>query len=309
MKEDVKKYVSVIIPTYNRATTIKRAVESVLKQTYKLLEVIIIDDNSSDNTEEIIKKIDDERIRYIKLEKNRGANFARNIGVELAKYEIIAFQDSDDEWHEDKLEIQMKYMQNEEIDFVATSYNQFINEKFKMVVPSIKIKDKYLERILKSNFIGTGTLVIKKEIILNEKFNIELPRLQDYELAIRLILKYKGKFLNIPKVNAYIQNNSISNNNEKLLLAMKKIVKINRKIYRKNRKLLSRKYLEIYRISMKINTYEKKYLYLSLRYNLEIKNVLFWLFDKFYLMSDLEWIKKYIRRRKNENISNSSTSR
>lgn len=309
MKEDVKKYVSVIIPTYNRATTVKRAVESVLKQTYKLLEVIIIDDNSSDNTEEIIKKIDDERIRYIKLEKNRGANFARNIGVELAKYEIIAFQDSDDEWHEDKLEIQMKYMQNEEIDFVATSYNQFINEKFKMVVPSIKIKDKYLERILKSNFIGTGTLVIKKEIILNEKFNIELPRLQDYELAIRLILKYKGKFLNIPKVNAYIQNNSISNNNEKLLLAMKKIVKINRKIYRKNRKLLSRKYLEIYRISMKINTYEKKYLYLSLRYNLEIKNVLFWLFDKFYLMSDLEWIKKYIRRRKNENISNSSTSR
>lgn len=309
MKEDVKKYVSVIIPTYNRATTIKRAVESVLKQTYKLLEVIIIDDNSSDNTDEIIKKIDDERIRYIKLEKNRGANFARNIGVELAKYEIIAFQDSDDEWHEDKLEIQMKYMQNEEIDFVATSYNQFINEKFKMVVPSIKIKDKYLERILKSNFIGTGTLVIKKEIILNEKFNIELPRLQDYELAIRLILKYKGKFLNIPKVNAYIQNNSISNNNEKLLLAMKKIVKINRKIYRKNRKLLSRKYLEIYRISMKINTYEKKYLYLSLRYNLEIKNVLFWLFDKFYLMSDLEWIKKYIRRRKNENISNSSTSR
>ena len=99
--------ISVIIPTYNRAKELKRSVESVLAQTYDNFELIIVDDGSKDNTQEVIASIPDERIRYIKLEQNRGAAGARNEGVRASKCDLIAFQDSDDIWREEKLERQM----------------------------------------------------------------------------------------------------------------------------------------------------------------------------------------------------------
>ena len=87
--------ISVIIPTYNREKTIDRAVDSVLKQTYSNLEVIVVDDGSSDRTEEIVKGISDPRVRFYKLPQNGGAGHARNEGVKLAGGELIAFHDSD----------------------------------------------------------------------------------------------------------------------------------------------------------------------------------------------------------------------
>ena len=98
--------VSVIIPTYNRADTIKRSIESVLSQSYQDFEIIIIDDGSTDDTYRVVKEIRDTRICYIKGDKRMGANAARNIGVQRAKGEFIAFQDSDDIWRKDKLENQ-----------------------------------------------------------------------------------------------------------------------------------------------------------------------------------------------------------
>ena len=105
-KRIVKKeiLVSVIIPTYNRKKTILSAIYSVLKQTYTKLEVIVVDDGSTDGTGELIKKtIKDERLVYIKLKKNKGQSAARNVGVKRSIGEIIAFQDSDDIWDESKL--------------------------------------------------------------------------------------------------------------------------------------------------------------------------------------------------------------
>lgn len=269
------RYVSVIIPTYNRENTIKRSIESVLNQTHKFLEVIIVDDNSDDNTKEKIDEIKDKRIRYIKLEKNSGANFARNVGIELASYELIAFQDSDDEWNRDKLEVQLKIMEEKKIDFIATSYNQYVKDKFNTIVPIYRIENNYLENILLSNFIGTVTLLVKKDILLKEKFNEKLPRYQDYELAIRLISKYRGFFLNLPTVNAYIQENSISKSLEKAIISLKKILVIHRKLYKKNSKILSLKYLEIYKITVLLKREDKKYLFLSLRKNKNIKNIIY----------------------------------
>ena len=95
MREEL---ISVIIPTYNRRDKVTYAVKSVLDQTYSNIEVIIIDDASTDNTEAEIKKIKDDRIRYIYLEKNHGAAGARNVGIKEANGTYIAFQDSDDIW-------------------------------------------------------------------------------------------------------------------------------------------------------------------------------------------------------------------
>jgi len=96
--------ISVIMPTYNRARTLKRAIDSVLAQTYSDIELIVVDDCSTDNTKDIVDKYSDERLRYVRLKKNSGACVARNVGIEKAKGEYIAFQDSDDYWEKEKIE-------------------------------------------------------------------------------------------------------------------------------------------------------------------------------------------------------------
>ena len=115
--------VSIILPTYNRAHTLRKAVDSILNQTYKDFELIVVDDGSTDDTYNLIKSINDYRIVYVKHEKNKGAAAARNTGIKLAKGKYIAFQDSDDEWYSHKLEKQMEIIENNKlIDIVYSSF-------------------------------------------------------------------------------------------------------------------------------------------------------------------------------------------
>jgi glycosyltransferase involved in cell wall biosynthesis len=102
-----REKISIIIPSYNREKLIIRSINSILNQTYQNIEVILIDDGSTDNTKKVISQIKDKRFRYIKLRKNKGANVARNIGIQKAIGNYIAFQDSDDFFHSDKLEKQI----------------------------------------------------------------------------------------------------------------------------------------------------------------------------------------------------------
>jgi glycosyltransferase involved in cell wall biosynthesis len=104
-----KILVSVIVPTYNRAKILPRSIESVLKQTYKNLEVIIVNDASTDTTEKITKRFikQDKRIIYKKHIKNRGGAAARNTGIKIAKGKYVAFLDSDDEWMPTKIKKQL----------------------------------------------------------------------------------------------------------------------------------------------------------------------------------------------------------
>src|ERR1700722_8506374 len=103
----MKPKVSVVIPTYNRAATVPRAIESVLAQTVTDLEVIVVDDGSSDDTGKVLREMFGDRIRYYS-QANQGASVARNKGVEEARGEWIAFLDSDDLWEKEKLEWQLK---------------------------------------------------------------------------------------------------------------------------------------------------------------------------------------------------------
>lgn len=100
--------ISVIIPVFNREQTIKKCIESVLNQTYTNFEVIVVNDCSTDGTQEIISQIQDVRVKLVNLEKNSGAQIARNEGIIAAKGEWIAFLDSDDFWEYKKLELQMR---------------------------------------------------------------------------------------------------------------------------------------------------------------------------------------------------------
>ena len=104
--------VSVIIPTYNRGNLIIKSIKSVLNQTFKNLEVIVIDDGSSDNTEHLVNKITDKRLKYVKLSSNKGSSNARNIGIKNANGQFISFQDSDDIFYPNKIEKQLKNIIN-----------------------------------------------------------------------------------------------------------------------------------------------------------------------------------------------------
>lgn len=105
--QDSAPLVSVIIPTYNSAGTLRRAIGSVLSQTYAPLELIVVDDASSDETPGLVSAIQDDRLRNLRLDKNGGVSNARNKGIEIARGEFIAFLDADDEWLPDKLKLQM----------------------------------------------------------------------------------------------------------------------------------------------------------------------------------------------------------
>jgi len=108
--------ISVIIPAYNREKTIVRSINSVINQTYKNIEIIIVDDCSTDNTFQIASSFQDYRIRVIRLERNSGAQTARNKGIEIANGKWIAFLDSDDVWEPNKLELQYQILKSKNFD-------------------------------------------------------------------------------------------------------------------------------------------------------------------------------------------------
>ena len=222
--------ISIIIPTYNRDYIILNSIKSSLNQTYNNIEIIIIDDYSTDNTEKLIKKINDNRIKYLKLDKNYGASFARNIGINKANGKFIAFQDSDDIFHKDKLKKQLKNLKkfNSDMDFCKISVN--INNS-KYIIPKKKTEKKILkgdifdELITNGNFISTQSILIKKSYIKNYLFDTRMPRLQDYDVILRMMPNIKISYTNEVLVDLYIQNDSITNSPIKFKFALNLLLK------------------------------------------------------------------------------------
>lgn len=208
--------VSVIIPAYNREKTIEAAVRSILDQTYENLEVIVVDDCSKDNTVAVVKGIEDPRVRVVCCEKNGGACVARNIGIDNSKGEIIAFQDSDDEWHKDKLEKSLKAIEEQNADFVFSALRREELKKGKKVSEVIPVynlnnaPDKF-ERILSQNYVSTQTMVAKRKVFEKVRFDKDFPRFQDWDVTIRVIKNnFKVYFINESLVESYLLGDAIS---------------------------------------------------------------------------------------------------
>ncbi|RMD45126.1 MAG: glycosyltransferase family 2 protein [Aquificota bacterium] len=246
-----KPKVSVILPTFNRAKYLDRAISSVLSQSFYDFELIIVDDASTDNTEEIVGMFKDERIIYVKNPKNLGGAGARNIGIKMAKGDFIAFQDSDDLWHPDKLELQMKVFEKAEED-VAVVYTAFIRKvgEKELIVPPPYVKKTegyiYKELLTHINFVGTPTAVIRKEALEDVGyFDERFPRLQDWDLFLRLAKKYRFKFIKKPLLTAYDVPGNISSNPEALIKALKLLLGKHYTEIRKDRKIVSKFYQRI----------------------------------------------------------------
>lgn len=201
--------VSVIIPTYNRAHLVGRAIQSVLNQTYQDVEIIVVDDGSTDNTEEVVNSFNDNRIRYIRRKENSGTSAApRNTGIKITRGKYIAFQDSDDEWLPQKLEKQMRVFENAspEVGIVYTGFWRIASGK-KTYVPSSRITPKEGDIhniLLEGNFIGGAVTLIKKECFERAgMFDEELPQLMDWEMWIRISKYYQFKCIDEPLVISY----------------------------------------------------------------------------------------------------------
>ncbi len=173
----IMKKVSVIIPVYNNSPYLGECLDSVVNQTYKNLEIIIIDDKSTDNSLEVIRKYHDKRIKVISLKKNSGVAIARNNGVKIATGDYICFLDSDDYWVNDKIEKQVKFMSENGYAFIYGDYAYFNNGKARRVcVP----KSITYNQLLKDTTVFTSTVMfVMKQIRKSDIYMPNIRRGQD----------------------------------------------------------------------------------------------------------------------------------
>ncbi|MFW6015619.1 MAG: glycosyltransferase family 2 protein [bacterium] len=228
--ENKSNFVSVVIPTHNRSHLIKRAVKSVLSQTFQNFEVIVVSDGSVDDTDKVMNDIceQDSRVKYISYFPAQGGNIARNRGIENAQYKYIAFLDDDDEWHSDKLEKQINlFQQNKNIGLVCTGINAiYVKENITIsYIPTAPI-DSSREILIKNCIGSTTTVMIKSELLKTcGKFDPELKALQDYDLWIRICQETMVGVVREPCVDYYndLGNDQISQYTGKYIEATKHI--------------------------------------------------------------------------------------
>jgi len=205
------QHISIIMPYYRKINSVNRAIKSVINQSYKKFELIIVyDDNILDDYHKIINFIgDNKKIKIIKNKRNVGAGQSRNIGIKESKNSIVAFIDSDDTWHPQKLSKQLNFLNKNNHNFIFCGYKKI----FKKKSIKVKIKSKYLSYndLLKSCEIGLSTVMIKKKIINNNLFT-NLKTQEDFAAWLKITKKHNAFFLNEILVNWYDTKNSLSSN-------------------------------------------------------------------------------------------------
>lgn len=208
--------ISVIIPTYNRVGLLGRSIQSVLSQTYSNLELLIIDDCSWDNTGEFVKSLSDERIRYHRNDHNMGLAGAKNVGASLAKGELLAFQDDDDEWLPDKLMRLMEVWEKESSEETGMIYHEMQEQGATVYIPSRDIplewkSTEIFRHMLLYPMIGATASLIRKSC-LDELggFNEKLGSIEDYEFYLRMAKKYKILFVGEPLMIIYDTPGSVN---------------------------------------------------------------------------------------------------
>ena len=204
--------VSAIITTHNRADLLDRAIQSVLNQTYKDIELIVVSDGSTDGTDEVMKQFEsDERVNYISYHPGRGGNYARNTGIKAAKGEHVAFLDDDDEWLPTKIEKQVALMDaDKEVGLVYTGINcVYVNEGIDYPIKQY-LRGDLSKIILFQNCIGsTSSVMLRKNYLNDTGFDENLQARQDYDLWISVLQKCKADVVVEPMVNYFNYRNQV----------------------------------------------------------------------------------------------------
>jgi len=175
----IDSLVSVVICTYRRAALVGRAIESVRHQSHRNIEIIIVDDASPDETTDIVRKISDNRIRYIRHKNNKGLPAARNTGIDLAHGEYVAFLDDDDEWRSDKIHTQLLAIKDHGAILSAALIN---GTRLKRHYSSVVL----LSDLRKRNHFDPSSLMVRTEIIKKVRFDENIRQGEDWDAFIRI---------------------------------------------------------------------------------------------------------------------------
>ena len=210
------KLVSIIIPVYNAASYLEETINSIQEQTYSNWEAIFIDDCSSDNSYNLIKKYqkEDKRIKLIKNKTNSGAAVSRNNGINHAEGDYLCFLDADDKWHPEKLEKQINFMQELNCEFSFTGY-QFADEKCNPNGKIVSVPDKInYQQALKNTTIWTSTVMFDMGKLTKDDIHMpNIKRGQDTATWWKVLKKIQYAY-GLNEVLSYYRrtNNSLSAN-------------------------------------------------------------------------------------------------
>lgn len=208
--------VSVIIPCYNRTKPLKRAITSVLNQTFTDFEIIVVDDASTISINDVVTSLNDSRIKLIKHTENKNAAAARNTGGRVAKGKYIALLDSDDEWLPDHLERRIDKINKENSDGVygAAIVNSFGKDFSLKEIEPVSNYPNMLEYLLSDGCRAcTPSLFFKKDAFLDIMFDEELFQYQDFDFNIRFYQKYTYSFDKKPTVIVHRSSSDSMGNN------------------------------------------------------------------------------------------------
>lgn len=220
--------VSVIVPVYNREKLVKEAVSSILAQTYKNLEIILINDGSTDQSLEVLKQFETENPDQIKVidQKNQGQIAARNNGIRASSGEYIAFLDSDDLWLPEKLELQIPLF-GPEVGLVYSSV-ELIDDHgkskgFDHINPGLQ-GNIFPELLVKNRMTG-GTVVVRKDV-LDEVglFDPQFKAAENWDLWLRICKKYEARAINKPLVKYRVHDDNMSKNSILMLDSKRQIM-------------------------------------------------------------------------------------
>jgi glycosyltransferase involved in cell wall biosynthesis len=248
--------ISVVIPTYNRYEFLKRAVSSVLAQTYPPQEIIIIDDGSTDETAQI--KNDFPSIIYL-LQNNYGVSHARNVGIEKSHFEWIAFLDSDDEWHCEKLQEQVAFHKKNPDILMSYTDELWIRDGVEVKIPKKfkKFGGEIFQECLSHCIIAPSASLIHKSIL--EKvgiFDINLEVCEDYDLWLRVAASDKIGLIDKKLITKYAgHDNQLSYKHWGMdrfrVIALEKLLADSKGISSEMQNLLSTTLLQKYRLLLK----------------------------------------------------------
>jgi glycosyltransferase involved in cell wall biosynthesis len=228
MKETNGPLVSVIIPAYNAASYIEDAVRSVLNQTYKKVEIIVTDDGSSDDIEDVLRQFGNQ-IHYIR-QQNRGPSAARNTGIRAARGNYLCFLDADDTWKPEKLELQLGFMAaNPDVGLVFSDEEEANSDK--IISPSLLAKSLFYPEIVSQprlkeaatkllieNFIPTSTVMTRRKCFdLAGFFDESLPVSEDRDMWLRIAAQFGIACIPIPLGKKRAHDSNISSNSEMTL--------------------------------------------------------------------------------------------
>ncbi len=184
--------VSVVLPTFNRARLLMRAINSVTAQTFRDWELIVVDDNSTDETPEVMKSIRQARVSYIRRAQNKGGSAARNTGIRAARGRYVAFLDDDDVWLEDKLAEQLASIEGYHA-CVCACYVNDPNRVKRSSVDEVRTKD-----LLSGNSFPSSGLMVEASIMKELLFDEMLPKGQDWDVLVRLASKHPIAYVSKP---------------------------------------------------------------------------------------------------------------